>query len=68
MTTIKTIVKHNVRTTWSEHQGQNSISDPDQNLGFTCIFNQVCKNKTAQACVSAMVKKRIEIARDLSDL
>ena len=32
-------VKHRVRTTGSEHQGQNSISDPDQNLGFTCIFS-----------------------------
>ena len=25
-------------TTESEHQGQIEISDPDQNLGFTCIF------------------------------
>ena len=25
--------------TGSEHQGQTSISDPDQNLGFTCIFS-----------------------------
>ena len=22
-----------------EHQGQNTISDPDQNLGFTCTFS-----------------------------
>ena len=44
MTSITTIVKHRVRTTGSEHQGQNSISDPDQNLGFICIFHQVCKN------------------------
>ena len=43
---ITTNVKHRVRTTGSEHQGQNSISDPDQycsdpdqNLGFTCIFS-----------------------------
>ena len=26
-------------STASEHQGQNSISDPDQNLRFTCIFS-----------------------------
>ena len=39
MTSITTNVKHRVRTTGSEHQGQNSISDPDQNLGFTCIFS-----------------------------
>ena len=26
-------------STGSEHQGQNSISDPHQNLGFTCIFS-----------------------------
>ena len=38
MTSITTNVKHRVRTTGSEHQDQNSISDPDQNLGFTCIF------------------------------
>ena len=23
----------------SEHQGYNSISNPGQNLGFTCIFS-----------------------------
>ena len=34
-----TPVKHRVRTTGLEYQGQNSISDPDQNLGFTCIFS-----------------------------
>ena len=38
MTSITTNVKHRVRTTGLEHQGQNSISDPDLNLGFTCIF------------------------------
>ena len=26
-------------STGSEHQGQNSISNPDQNLGFICIFS-----------------------------
>ena len=36
---ITTNVKLRVRTTGSEHQGQNSIFDPDQNLGFTCIFS-----------------------------
>ena len=36
---ITTNVKHRVRTTGLEHQGQTSISDPDQNLGFTCIFS-----------------------------
>ena len=36
---ITTNVKHRVRTTGSEHQGPNSISHPDQNLGFTCIFS-----------------------------
>ena len=35
----KSIIKHRVITTGLEHQGQNSISDPDQNLGFTCIFS-----------------------------
>ena len=39
MTFITTNVKHRVRTTGLEHQGQKSISDPDQNLGFTCIFS-----------------------------
>ena len=39
MTSITTIVKHRVRTTGSEHQGYNSISNPDQNLGFTGIFS-----------------------------
>ena len=39
MTPITTIVKHRVRITGSEHQGQNSMSDPGQNLGFTCIFS-----------------------------
>ena len=39
MTSITTNVKHRIRTTESEYQGQNSISDPDQNLGFTCIFS-----------------------------
>ena len=34
-----TNVKHSFRTTGLEHQGQNSISDPDQNFGFTCIFS-----------------------------
>ena len=32
-------VKHRVRTTGLEHGGQNSSSDPDQNLGFTCMFS-----------------------------
>ena len=41
MTSIITNVKHGVRTTGLEHQGQNSISDPDQNLGFTCNFSSV---------------------------
>ena len=39
MTSITTDVKHRVRTTGSEHQGQNSIYDPDQNLGFSCVFS-----------------------------
>ena len=34
MTSSTANVKHRVRTTGSEHQGQNSISDPDQNLYF----------------------------------
>ena len=36
---VTTIVGHRVRTTGSEHQCQESISDPDQNRGFTCIFS-----------------------------
>ena len=39
MTSITTNVKHRVRTTGTEHQGQISISDPDQILEFTCIFS-----------------------------
>ena len=39
MASITTIVKHRVRTTGLEHQGQNSISYPGLNLGFTCIFS-----------------------------
>ena len=39
MKSITTNAKHRVRTTGSEHQGQTSISDPDQNRGFTCIFS-----------------------------
>ena len=38
MTSITTNV-HRVRTTGSEHQGQNSISDPD----LLVFFHQVCK-------------------------
>ena len=50
VTSITTNGKHRVRTTGSEHQGQNSISDPDQNLGFNCIFlsgmqEKVCKDQ-----------------------
>ena len=30
-------------STGSEHWGQNSIPDPDQNLGFSCIFSLGCK-------------------------
>ena len=43
MTSITTIVTHRIRTTGLEHQGQNSISDPHQNLGLACFFHQVCK-------------------------
>ena len=39
MASITTIVKERVRKTGIEHQGQNSISDPDQNLGLSCIFS-----------------------------
>ena len=49
VTSITTNIKHRVRPTGSEHQGQTSISDPDQNLGFTCIFSsdkQEYKNLT----------------------
>ena len=38
MTSITTNIKHRVRTTGSEHQGQTSISDPDQSLGCICIY------------------------------
>ena len=38
MTCITTNVKHSVRTIGSEHQGQNSVSDPDQNFEFTLYF------------------------------
>ena len=39
MTSITTNIKHRVRTPGSEHQGQTSISDPDPNLGCTCILS-----------------------------
>ena len=39
MASITTIVTHRVRTTGLEHQGQNSISDPHQNLGLACFFS-----------------------------
>ena len=39
MTSITTNVKPMARITGSEEQDQNSISDPDQNLGFTCMFS-----------------------------
>ena len=39
MTSITSNVKDRVRTSESEHQSQNSISDPDQNLGVICIFS-----------------------------
>ena len=29
-----------------EHQGQTSISDPDQNLGFICIFSSGMQENT----------------------
>ena len=50
MTSITAIVKHRVRTTGLEHQGQNSISDPDQNLGFPCIFSSGMQEN--EFCVS----------------
>ena len=46
VTSITTIVKHRVRTPGLEHQGQNSISDPDQNLGLTCIFSSGMQEKS----------------------
>ena len=46
MTSITTNVKHRVRTTGSEHQGQNSFSDPDQKFGFTCIFSSGMQEQT----------------------
>ena len=36
---VTTNVKHRVRTTGLEHQGQTSNSDSDQNRGLTCIFS-----------------------------
>ena len=45
MTSITTNVKHMARTTGSKHQGQSSISDPDQNLGFSGIFHKICTNE-----------------------
>ena len=50
MTSITPIVKHRVRTTGLEHQGQNSISDPDQNLGLTCIFSSGMQETCICAC------------------
>ena len=45
---VTTNVKHRVRTTGSEHQGQNSISDPDQNLGYSCIFSSGMQEHMSQ--------------------
>ena len=47
MTSITTIVNHRVTRTRIEHQNQNSISDPDQKFGFTCMFHQVWKNSSS---------------------
>ena len=58
MTSITTIVKHRVRTTGLEHQGQNSISDPDQNLGLTSIFSSGMQEKN----ISPKVKHRITLS------
>ena len=50
MTSITTNVKHRVRITGLERQGQNSISDPDQNLGFTCIFSSGMQGTMIPCC------------------
>ena len=68
MTSITTNVKHRVRTTGVEHQGQNSISDHDQKLKFTCIFSSGVQEvpkllqKFPQAsCVSSLLYKKYKI-------
>ena len=50
VTSITTNVKHEARTTGSEHKGKNSISDPDQNLGFTCIFSSGMQEQMLYTC------------------
>ena len=58
---ITTNVKHRVRTKGSEHQGQTGTSDPDQNLGFTCIFSSgmqefmFCAKQIYDRCISSIV-------------
>ena len=46
MTSITTNIKHRVKTPGSEHQGQTSISDPDQNLGCICILSSGVQEST----------------------
>ena len=56
---ITTNVKHRVRTTGSEHQDQNSISDPDQNFGFTCIFSSGVQEKNFLPLSKFAVNKNV---------
>ena len=58
---VTTNVKHRVRETL-KHQGQTSISDPDQNLGFTCIFSSGVQEilfslKLSQHCRGCIMRK-----------
>ena len=53
VTSITTNVKHSVRTTGSEHQGQTSISNPDFNLGFACIFSSGMQEEFIFTCYSS---------------
>ena len=72
MTSITTIVKYRVRTTGLEHQGQNSISDPGQNLGLTCILSsgtqEIQSFNTFQVKLSATINHNfsMKIHCDLS--
>ena len=58
MTSITTNVKHRVRTTGLEHQGQTSISDPDHYLGCTCIFSAGMHEKKLWGLNTLILKQR----------
>ena len=57
--------------TWSEHKGQIEISDPDQNLGFTCIFSTGVQEITflsPRYCFLNTTSEHVNSSNDLTNL